>query len=329
MKLSNTKWLKRIGIIILVVGVLLLGVWGLISILNKEKVYLNAFAGDIEAEIDTKKEAFTKVNNKNATLGEYASTRLEMRTLENKNLTENIKYIQNYFSVVGLNSSERAKIDKIVSNIQGYRTSLESIYKNLNDMAEGTLIPEDFKKVFDESYLTNLDLIINQKLDLFNFLNEILAKHNIVETDYIKSVQSLSLTTISVIQKLNIPHLKTYGKKEASYNTSKALITKLNENLEKINNNTKDYSNSNLDALISDLSTETKNFAEKTNAFINSYNALSKLEADALSQGGSGFDYTITPDTENLTKVINFLKSDGEFAGFASSSGKIMLGINL
>lgn len=333
MKLSKLKWLKIAGIIFIVSAILALGVLGIIFALNKEKVYLNAFAGEIENKIDTQKAAFDSLETKNATLYEYVSASFELRELENKNLNENIGYVKNYFSTIGFNSDERKEIDSMVKSLTGYRASLDSIYKNLKEISDkASLTSEDvnnFKNIYKESYLVNLDLVINTKIDLFNFLNESLAKHKIVETNYIKNIQTLSLNTIKIVQTINIPHIKTYDKTEASFEYSKTMLTKLNETLVKINNNTKDYSNPNLSKLISDLNVETTTLIEQTNEFLNSYNNLSKLEIETLSKTGTGFDYTISAQTDNLKVVVNFLKENGTLFNSIKDDGKIMLGINL
>ena len=333
MKLGKLKWLKIVGIIAIVAGVLALAVWGIISLVNKEKVYINAFADEVDKEIDTKITAFENLNSKRMDLYDFVDANLSLKLCTNENISQRINLVKNNFSVIGLKSSERKTVDNIVSNLTKYRASLASIYSQLAQISDKeTITDEDalaFKNLFKESYLTNYELIIAEKTNLLNLLNSSLSKHNVKQPSYVESINSLSDITIEIIQKVNLPHVKKYNLFEDSYDYSLALINKLNTALVAINENSKTYNNSNLASMIIELDSSIKTFKEQYNEFISAYNNLTELEISTLSKDGIGFDYTITPATENLTKVVNFLKTDGIYHNITKNDSSIIKGIEL
>lgn len=334
MKSGNLKWLKILGIIFIVAALLALGVWGIIALLNKEKVYINAFASETQKEIDTKFEAFEKIQTKDATLyAEVCDLYLTQRTCENENLTQNINLIKNYFSVIGLNSSERKSVDNIVSNLTKYRDSLSSIYLEIDSIAsKSPLTSEDktnFKNLVIESYAVNLDLIIGEKYKLFELLLNSLDNHKIEQSSYVKSLQSLSKTAYSISTNFSLKHIKTYGKLESSSTYCYSLYTPLNSAIKALNEHSKTYNNVDLATLIQNLEKETLEFNKKVDEFFKAYNNLTTLEIKTLSKDGEGFDYTITPETVNLTIVVDFLKTDGLFSNLVKSDSEVIKGINL
>lgn len=333
MKLIKLKWLKVIGIIAIVAGILALATWGIIASMKREKNYLGAFSSSVEAEIDTDFEAFNSLETKSPELFNFCDLQLTLRALENKNVSERLNLLKSNFAVIGLNYNERKEVDSIVSNLGSYRTSLTTIYAQLKEISEKDVIDAAdmvlFKNILKESYVTNYDLIIAEKTHLLKVLKTSLDNHKTYEPSYIDSIFELSDMAIDITQKVHLSHIKTYGTAEASTGYSNSLLESLNITLESINAHTKNYTADNIADLIAGLAASTKSLKAQYNSFLENFNGLTAEEKQVLLNGGAGFDYTITPTQPRLIAVVEFLKADGIYKEALGSDGAIMKGIQL